>query len=121
MKKKKVKKYIKNEMRVAFTKLWAKKSVHKNKKKYTRKPKHVGSGIYVHMQFSNDKDNLVPGDTFNDADYGNMMWDGKKWINANPTEEGRKNIKKILGPDYLDGRHMPRGGIYVQGEEYDDD
>jgi len=33
-------KTIKNEMRVAFATLWHKKSVHINKKKYNRKPKH---------------------------------------------------------------------------------
>jgi len=31
---------IKQDMRVAFATLWTKKVVHKNKKKYTRKPKH---------------------------------------------------------------------------------
>jgi len=42
-----------------------------------RKPEHRGCGIYVHQQpFSN----LVKGDTFFDADYGPMVWNGKKWV-----------------------------------------
>ena len=31
---------IKQQMRAEFVKLWHKKSVHKNKKKYNRKTKH---------------------------------------------------------------------------------
>ena len=38
--KKKKSRNISNDMRVAITGLWIKKSVHKNKKKYTRKTKH---------------------------------------------------------------------------------
>jgi hypothetical protein len=38
MKKKKKKKH-KDKMRLEFTKLWIKKSIHKNKKKYSRKTK----------------------------------------------------------------------------------
>lgn len=43
-----------------------------------RKPKYMGSGIHVHQQFQ-PKD-LVKGDTFCDADFGGMIWNGKKWI-----------------------------------------
>ena len=35
---------IKQDMRAEFVKLWHKKSVHKNKKKYNRKPKHKSNG-----------------------------------------------------------------------------
>lgn len=35
---------IKQEMRAAFSKLWIKKSIHKNKKKYNRKTKHKNNG-----------------------------------------------------------------------------
>jgi len=38
--KKKVKEDIKRAMRVEFAQLWVKSAVHKNKKKYSRKPKH---------------------------------------------------------------------------------
>lgn len=37
---------IKQAMRVEFATLWAKKSVHKNKKKYIRKPKHKKNESY---------------------------------------------------------------------------
>lgn len=47
-------------------------------KKAKRLPKHMGTGIYVHQQFSASQ--LVKGDTFNDADFGDMVWDGRKWI-----------------------------------------
>ena len=36
----KKKETIKQEMRAEFVNLWHKRSVHKNKKKYTRKKKH---------------------------------------------------------------------------------
>lgn len=42
-----------------------------------RKPKYIGTGIFVHSQFQ--KKQLVKGDTFFDADYGEMIWNGKKW------------------------------------------
>lgn len=45
-----------------------------------RAPKHMGTGIYVHQQFEHRKDELVKGDTFFDADYGEMAWNGRKWI-----------------------------------------
>lgn len=38
----------------------------------------MGTGIYVHQQFR--PQDLVKGDTFMDADYGDMVWDGRKWI-----------------------------------------
>lgn len=41
-----------------------------------RKPKYLGTGIHVHSQ---PFDYLVEGDTFNDADFGDMIYDGKKW------------------------------------------
>lgn len=41
-----------------------------------RKPKYVGTGIYVHSQ---PFKKLVKGDTFFDADWGLMKWSGKKW------------------------------------------
>lgn len=46
--------------------------------KQKRYPKHMGTGIYVHQQFRPSE--LVKGDTFMDADYGDMVWDGRKWI-----------------------------------------
>lgn len=42
-----------------------------------RGPKHMGMGIYVHQQF--DPKDLVKGDTFDDADFGMVEWDGKEW------------------------------------------
>ena len=45
-----------------------------------REPRCVGSGIYVHEQFRFREHLLVPGDTFFDADYGDMVWTGKEWI-----------------------------------------
>ena len=38
----------------------------------------MGTGIYVHQQFQPRE--LVKGDTFNDADFGDMVWNGRKWI-----------------------------------------
>ena len=35
---------IKQEMRKLFVRLWIKKQVHKNKKKYNRKRKHKNNG-----------------------------------------------------------------------------
>lgn len=49
---------------------------------WDRLPKNMGTGIYVHQQFS--ESTLVKGDTFGDADFGDMIWDGRKWI---PEEE----------------------------------
>tara|TARA_R110002020_G_scaffold208452_6_gene414208 strand:- start:16704 stop:16934 length:231 start_codon:yes stop_codon:yes gene_type:complete len=53
------------------------KKIVKERKK-TREPEHLGCGIYVHGQF--DKETLVIGDTFSDADYGYVTWNGKDWI-----------------------------------------
>ncbi len=38
----------------------------------------MGTGIYVHMQFRPEQ--LVKGDTFFDADYGDMIWNGAEWV-----------------------------------------
>ena len=43
-----------------------------------RRPQHMGTGIHVDHQFSPKE--LVFGDTFFDADFGDMIWNGKKWI-----------------------------------------
>jgi hypothetical protein len=43
-----------------------------------RPPKNMGTGIRVHDQF--EAKDLVKGDTFGDADFGEMVWNGKKWI-----------------------------------------
>jgi hypothetical protein len=45
-------------------------------KKKKRNPKFLGCGIYVHSQTFND---IVKGDTFWDADFGMMIWNGKSW------------------------------------------
>lgn len=37
---------------------------------------HRGTGIYVHQQTFVD---LKIGDTFFDADYGDMIWNGQRW------------------------------------------
>lgn len=42
-----------------------------------RKPQHMGTGIHVHQQFQPNQ--LIKGDTFFDADYGDMVWTGKSW------------------------------------------
>ena len=47
-----------------------------------REPKFVGTGIYVHEQFRFREHELVPGDTFWDADYGEMVWTGKEWLST---------------------------------------
>lgn len=47
-------------------------------KSQIRDPKYMGCGIHVHLAFRADE--LVPGDTFHDADYGAMIWTGKKWV-----------------------------------------
>lgn len=41
-----------------------------------RKPKFLGTGIHVHNQTFND---IIKGDTFWDADFGMMIWNGKSW------------------------------------------
>lgn len=41
-----------------------------------RKPKYRGTGIFVHQQ---SFINLMKGDTFFDADWGLMTWNGKEW------------------------------------------
>lgn len=46
-------------------------------KKKERKPKFVGSGIYMMMQTFGHP--LVKGDTCWDADLGDLIWDGKQW------------------------------------------
>lgn len=48
--------------------------------KITRAPKHMGTGIWVNKQFTPEQ--LVKGDTFMDADLGDMVWDGRKWISV---------------------------------------
>ena len=53
------------------------------KKTKQRKPKYLGTGIYVHQQTF---DNLVKGDTFCDADFGNVIWNGVEWQNANDSQ-----------------------------------
>lgn len=50
------------------------------KSKVKREPKQVGSGIHVHQQFTGKEHTLVKGDTFFDADFGDMIWNGKAWI-----------------------------------------
>lgn len=47
-----------------------------------REPKFMGSGIYVHEQYRYREHELVPGDTFWDADYGEMVWTGKEWLST---------------------------------------
>jgi hypothetical protein len=42
---------------------------------------HRGTGIYVHQQTFTD---LKIGDTFFDADYGDMIWNGTKWQSNHP-------------------------------------
>lgn len=42
-----------------------------------QKPKHHGSCMYIHQQVFED---LNVGDTCFDGDYGQCMWDGKKWV-----------------------------------------
>ena len=49
--------------------------------KKKRKPKFMGSGIFMHQQF-NARD-LVKGDTCWDADWGELRWSGKEWVQAN--------------------------------------
>jgi len=44
---------------------------------YSRKPKDMGTGMYVYMRFNDHE--LVRGDTFWDCDYGSMEWNGNKW------------------------------------------
>lgn len=46
-------------------------------KNKVREAKHLGTGIYVHSQFSPKC--LIKGDTFYDADFGNVEWDGNEW------------------------------------------
>ncbi len=48
--------------------------------KAKRQPKYLGTGIYVFYQFTPEA--LVKGDTFFDADYGMMRWNGHKWKSA---------------------------------------
>lgn len=52
----------------------------------------MGTGIYVHQQFSPKQ--LVKGDTFFDADYGDMKWNGKEWkqVKIKPTKS-KSNAK----------------------------
>jgi hypothetical protein len=59
------------------------------KKTKQRKPEHKGSGIYVHQQIFNS---LVKGDTFFDADFGNVIWNGVEWQNAN-NQQVNSNFK----------------------------
>ena len=59
-----------------------------------RKAIHLGFGIHVHSQFT--KEQLVKGDTFNDADYGTMQWDGRKWVNVDDQLDSyNKELKKL--------------------------
>jgi hypothetical protein len=59
-----------------------------------RKAKHLGFGIYVQYQFK--KKELVKGDTFQDADYGTMLWDGRKWVNVD--DELAQYQKELAAP-----------------------
>lgn len=74
----------------------------------TRAPKYLGTGIHVHQQF--DKEDLVKGDTFFDSDYGDMMWNGKRWINHQTLIEDSclqfnksfdDEVRKLLLSDWL--------------------
>jgi hypothetical protein len=57
------------------------KPVHNSKPKIRlREPKCVGTGIHVHEQYRYREHELVPGDTYWDADYGAMIWTGKEWL-----------------------------------------
>lgn len=53
--------------------------------KKKRSPKYMGTGIHVHDQFSSSQ--LVKGDTFFDADWGSMKWNGKKWVSDKPEQQ----------------------------------
>lgn len=70
-------------------------------KKDTRKPRHLGTGIHVHQQFNKNK--LVKGDTFFDADFGEVKWNGEKWIEDTDFVRpvvGIKLVSKKLFRDY---------------------
>jgi len=49
-------------------------------KKTKRNPEYKGSGIYVHQQRFKS---LIKGDTFCDADFGYVIWDGSEWQSNN--------------------------------------
>ena len=42
-----------------------------------RKPRFIGTGIHIHQQ---KFDNVIPGDTFWDADFGMMIYTGVEWV-----------------------------------------
>jgi hypothetical protein len=46
----------------------------------TREPKYMGSGIFM---YTYKLPTLVKGDTCWDADCGNLIWDGKEWVQTN--------------------------------------
>lgn len=48
----------------------------------SREPKFVGTGMYVHEQFRFREHELVPGDIYFDADFGEMVWTGKEWLST---------------------------------------
>jgi hypothetical protein len=54
----------------------------------------MGHGIYVHQQFSPNQ--LVKGDTFSDADYGPMIWNGTRWVH----QKSQKPTRLILNGRY---------------------
>jgi hypothetical protein len=59
-----------------------------------RKPKFVGTGIHGHQLF-NPKD-LVKGDTFFDADFGDMIWNGKVWVENTPEDAADEALRIAL-------------------------
>lgn len=61
-------------------------------KQQVREPHYKGTGIYVHDQFRPEQ--LVKGDTFFDADYAEMVWNGKKWVSQISTSS--INVEKKL-------------------------
>lgn len=58
-----------------------------------REPKHLGTGIYVHDQYFPE---LVIGDTFSDADFGNVIWNGDTWVDNHIDSTYDKDINHFL-------------------------
>lgn len=61
---------------------------------YSREPMNLGSGMYVNSQFSTYQ--LVEGDVYFDADYGDVTWDGHNWCQTQLRLVGEELLPQLI-------------------------